>query len=269
MIATDESSPLRDLPPSAHACWVVDDDAAYISHARSFLQRGKDAARKPLAFGSYDSPLVVLKPVAEVSLHPRLSRLDSGLVRTDRMLTAFREHAALAHAEGFEGICVVVDMDWLIPATPTTDDVVGFELLLDQVVSKLDATVVCAYRRSSFDVNAIVGAQSVHPVDLGVDAPPLFRLVAGDGELWRLTGEIDLAVTTHLGAALTAVTAQGRCDIDVTGLEFIDVRGMATLADAARRSHTPMRLLGASGVLRRNWQLAGFDECAPMVELVA
>jgi anti-anti-sigma factor len=104
--------------------------------------------------------------------------------------------------------------------------------------------------------------------DLDLDAP-LFRLVAGEGDVWRLSGEIDLAVTSHLAAALTAVTARPRCEIDVTGLEFIDVGGMATLADAARRSHTHMRLLGASRVLRRSWQLAGFDESAPTVELVA
>ena len=269
MIVADEGSPLHDLTRPAHVCWVVDDDAGYVDHAGRFLSHSKNAARKPLAFGSCGTSLDVLEPIAALSLDPRLSILENGPLRPEPMLTAFRDQAALARAEGFEGISVVADMDWLIPTRPTTDDLVRFELLLDQVVSKLDATVVCAYRRSSFDVDAIACARSVHPLDLGGDAPPLFRLVAGEGDVWRLSGEIDLGVSSHLAAALTAVTAQRRCEIDVTGLGFIDVRGTATLADAARRSHTPMRLLGASRVLRRHWQLAGFDEYAPMLELVA
>jgi anti-anti-sigma factor len=269
VIATGPRSPLRDLTRPAHVCWVVDDDATYVRDACDLLVRGKQASRKPLAFGPLGGSLERLKPVAAVSLDPRLSILDGGPLQPETMLEAYSKHTALARAEGFQGICVVADMDWLLPAKPTTADIIGYELLLDQVVAKLDATVVCAYRRGSFDVDAIAGAQTVHAVDLGAAAPPLFRLVAEEDELWHLSGEIDLAVSSHLAAALTTVTAQDRCEIDVTGLEFIDVRGMTTLADAARSSRSNVRLLGASRVLQRHWELAGFDEYAPTVEFVA
>lgn len=269
MIVTDNLSPLRDVTRPAHVCWVVDDDAAYVGHAHRLLSCAKDAARKPLAIGPHGSPLDDLGRVAAATIDPRLSVPDGGALRPETMSTALCEQAALAQAEGFEGICVVADLDWLAPADPTTDEIIELELLLDQVVSELDATVVCAYRRSSFDVDTIAGARSVHPVDVGSDAPPLFRLVAGEDGSWRLSGEIDLAVTSHLTAALAAVTPPAGCALDVTGLEFIDVCGMTALADAARRSNANVRLLGASPILQRHWQLARFDDYAPTVEFVA
>lgn len=275
MTMTDQWSPLCELGGAAHVCWVVDDDASYVDQARALLVRGRDAARQPVAFGPHDGALEQLRSVAEVSLDPRLAILDGGPLRPERMLAAFREQTALARSQGFGGLCVAADMDWLLPARPTTDDVIGFEALLDQVVLELDATVVCAYRRSSFDSAAIAGTMSVHPLDVGSDEHPQFRLVAGKGGRWRLSGEVDLAVASHLAAALTAAASasasasRGRCEIDVTELELIDVLGMGVVAEAGHHAGARLRLRGASLTLHRNWQLAGFDEYAPTVELVA
>lgn len=269
MTVTDERSPLCDLGGAAHVCWVVDDDTSYVDQARALLVEGRDAGRKPLAFGPHDDALDELEPVAAVSLDPRLTILDGGPLQPEKMFAAFREQAALARSQGFDGLCVVANMDWLLPAGPTTDDIVGFEALLDQVLLDLDATVVCAYRRSSFDSAAIGGALSVHPVDVGSDEVPHCRLVAGEGGLWRLSGEVDLAVTSHLAAALAAATSQARCEIDVTDLEFIDVLGMGVVAEASRSTNASLRLRGVSSTLRRNWELVGFGDHAPTVELVA
>lgn len=249
-------------------CWVVDDDASYVDEARALLVRGRDAGRKAVAFGPQGEAREELASVASVSLDPRLTILDGGALQPEKMFAAFREQTALARSEGFDGLCVVADMDWLLPARPTTDDVVGFELLLDRIVPELDATIVCAYRRSSFDPAAIAGTMSVHPLDAGSDEVPQCRLVAGEDGLWHLSGEVDLAVTAHLAAALAAAVAQGPGEIDVADLEFIDVLGMGVIAEAGRRAPAGLRLRGASWILRRNWELAGFDDVAPSVELV-
>ena len=268
MTATGESSSLHDLTGAAHVCWVVDDDAIYVPQARQLLTQARAAGRKPVAFGPQGS-LAVLEPVAAVTLDPRLAILEGGPLLPDKMFAAFRDQTAIAHTEGFDGLCVVADMDWLIPAKPSADDVVAFELLLDQVVSELGAAVVCAYRRSSFDASMAAGTLAVHPIDLGNDTPPQFRLVARGPGRWHLSGELDLAVESHFAAAVGAATSQGDCEIDVSDLQFIDVRSMSLLAVAAKISTAGLRLLGASEALRHYWQLGQFDELAPTVELAA
>jgi anti-anti-sigma regulatory factor len=266
---TDEHFPLCDLAGAAHVCWIVDDHASYVDQARALLARDRGAGRKPVAFGPQGTAREELGSVATVSLDPHLAILDGGPLQPEKMLAAFREQTAVARSEGFGGLCVVADMDWLLPINPTTDDIVTFEALLDQVVAELDATVVCAYRRSSFDPATIAGTLSVHPHDVGSDEAPQFRLVAGEGGAWNLCGEIDRAVTSHFAAALAAVLFQPGCVIDVTNLAFIDVLGMGTIAEATCSSKADVQLRGASRTWQRNWHLAGFDDLAPTVQLLA
>jgi len=93
--------------------------------------------------------------------------------------------------------------------------------------------------------------------------------VSGTAQTWRLAGEIDLSAGPAFAAALSAAADLGDCIVDVAGLEFVDLAGMRAIATVARAAKTGMQLRGASPVLRRYWQLSGFDQAAPMVRLVS
>ncbi|MCU1494025.1 MAG: hypothetical protein JWO62_1789 [Acidimicrobiaceae bacterium] len=260
---------LGGLVKGGHVCWVVGDEAAFGDLAAVLLAVGRELGRKTILFGPESSiALSELGPGAAIAVDPYVAFLDRGPIDPDAMLAMFREQSALARIEGHEGLLVVADMDWLLPARPGTDAIVGFEVLLDRVVAELDATVICAYRRWSFDNNAILGALCVHPRRWGQEERPPFFLIAGDRGSWRLSGEIDLAVLPVFGAAIAATT-QMPCVIDVAGLGFIDVAGMRTIARVTRAANVSVRLLGAHEALRRLWHVARFDELSPTVELVA
>jgi anti-anti-sigma factor len=258
------------LSAGSHVCWVVGDQAAYIDAAAALLSEARAAGQKPMAFGHEGSDvLAALEPAAAITADPHVAFLDRGPLEPEVMLAMFREQAALARTEGYDGLRVVADMDWLLAGRPTDEAIVGFELLLDRVVAELEATVVCAYRRSSFSTDAIAGALAVHPVDVGHDEEPQFRLVAGGHGIWRLSGQIDVAVSSSFAAAFNAAAAPGNCLVDVSDLEFIDVAGMRVIARMGVLRDVRVRLLGASPALRRGWVLAGFDELAPTVGFVA
>jgi hypothetical protein len=104
---------------------------------------------------------------------------------------------------------VIADMDWLLPAKPTTEAIVDFEVLLDRVVAELDATVVCAYRSSSFSRETIRDVLAVHPTWFGHDEEPRFGFVSAGPDGWRLSGEVDLAVRSASAAALNAASSLG------------------------------------------------------------
>lgn len=263
-----ELGPIRDvLDAGGHICLVVDDDHAYDDLAAGFLASGLARGEKTVAFGPLDSPLQEkLGPLAAIVADPYVAFLQRGSLRPADMFAMFREQTGIARREGFSRLRVAADMDWLLPSGAGSEEAIGFEVLLDRVVSELDATVLCAYRRSSFDPETVRGMGCVHPVVAG-DEPPPFRLVAGADGAWELSGEIDVACAALLGTALRA-TAAAPWVLDLSGLNFADVVGLRTLAMAAVDAELPLEARGASPVVRRTWEIAGFDQLAPGVRLV-
>jgi anti-anti-sigma factor len=253
-----------------HVGWVVDDDAAYREQAAMLLAEGAALGEKTAVFGpQWSAALAELRPMAAIAADPYVDVLDRGPLEPGRMFAMFREESTRARSEGYDGLRVVADMDWLLPAWPSPAAVVGFELLLDRVVAELGATVLCAYRRGSFDERAIEGALCVHPRCSGPAEDPPFRLVAGDDGAWELSGEVDAMTLEPLATALGAAAAAGEpCVVDVAGLEFVDVAGMRAIARIAGSRGTGLALRGTRPSLRRYWALAGLDELAPSVALV-
>lgn len=270
MTVAGHDRPLYDLPAGSHVCWVVDDQAAYSDEATELLAGGGALNQKLVAFGPEGSDsLAAVRAGAAIVADPHVAFLDRGPLTVEAVFAAFREQSAVARDEGYDGLRVVADMDWLLPGRPTPASIVGFELLLDRVVGELGASVVCAYRCASFDAETITGASAVHPIRLGSGEPPQFRMVAGADGTWRLSGEVDVAVIPAFAAAFDAAASGGMCVVDVAGLDFIDVAGMRVVAQRSREHDRTVVLSGASERLRRTWELARFHQAAPRVELLA
>lgn len=266
MATTAESPP--EVAVGSHVCWVVNDPAAYVPQAGAILADAGRWNEKPFVFGPQGSAgLAALRGCVARAADPAVDVLGGGPLDSETMFAMFRRETATAHDEGYRGLRLVADMDWLLGGRPTTDSIASFEVLLDRLVAELSATVVCAYRTGSFDPDAVVAAQCVHPDDVGASEPPPFRLVARPDGTWHLSGEADAASAAPLEAALTAAGRDGVCVVDVSELSFIDVAGMRAVARAARSAGAALHLVHASPLLRRAWQAAAFSELAPTVEL--
>ena len=261
--------PVREaLASGGHICLVVDDDDSYGDLAADFLRQGRADGEKTVAFGPLGSPLQErLAPFAVVVADPYVDFLGLRGLEPATMFAMFREQAAIAAAEGYTRLRVAADMDWLLPAAPSREEALGFEVLLDRVISELDATVLCAYRRTSFDPDVLLGMGCIHPTASGGEQPP-FKLVAAEGGRWELGGEIDFASSSVLAPALRA-TVTAPWVVDVSRLDFLDVASMRTIAGLARTAADGLELRHASPRLQRLWQLAGFDDVAPGVRFVA
>ncbi|HVL34018.1 MAG TPA: MEDS domain-containing protein [Actinomycetota bacterium] len=263
---TTDGMALLDIPKGAHVCLVVHHPAAYLTLAEALLERGRAENEKLFAFGPHASDALRTLGSAALTADPRVVFLENRPLDPSTMFAMFERQASLARAEGYAGIRVIADMDWLLPGDPSADELVRFELLLDRLVLELGATVVCAYRVASFEAETIDGVAAVHPIVSGCAEPP-FRMVSAGSAQWQLSGEVDICSLPHFEAAFEAATNAGACDIDVTGLDFIDVRGMRAVARACASAPHPIRLRGVSPTIRRFWSIAGFEDVIPLTEL--
>ena len=105
-----------------------------------------------------------------------------------------------------------------------------------------------------------------HP-STAVDLDPLppFEIemaVAGDRQVVRLHGELDLAYAAPVRAALVAV-AEAEVVVDLRHLTFIDASGLSALLGARREMAEQGRLLvlvGATAQVRRVFEMTGLGQ---------
>jgi anti-anti-sigma factor len=263
MTSTIRTCDLELLGEGSHACWIVNEDQTYLEVAKALLAKAKTSNRKALLFGPEGSmPLLALGPLANAAVDPHNEYLHGGALDPPAMFAMFEREAELARQQGYTGLTVVADMDWMVPALPHGKGIVEFELMLDRRVKDIGATVVCAYRKTSFDTAALSGALCVHPVSVDPNSPPQFTVVAGSASTWCLSGEVDIAVADDFHTALRTAATDQAWAIDISDLEFIDVAGMRAIAKVA--SENGLRLIGMRPSLERVWKLAGFEKDAQL-----
>jgi anti-anti-sigma factor len=252
---------------SGHVCWVMDDPAGYVKSAADLLTEGTWLDHRVAVFGPRGDVLDEIAAMTGATALDPATAYPGGKLDPVILCGILRGYTAGAREGGYSGLRVVADMDWLLPFRPQMAQIISLELQLDRLIAELDVTLVCAYRTSSFDTAAIIAALTVHSTQRGGHPLPQFRFTAAGPRSWRLSGEIDLRVSDIFRAALGTAASLGECVIDVSGLRFVDVSGMRTLAVASRTAASGIRLHGASHGLRRLWDLCGFAQAAPLVHL--
>jgi ABC-type transporter Mla MlaB component len=269
-------SGLDTLEGGDHVAWFLNRTVDFATLAAKFFQQGTTRGDKLLMFAPQRHAVSRL-PIGDgvTVFDPRQAFLSSGTRAAvwdwNRQLgSALREQTALASTEGYSGLRLIVDMDWLFGTTATLEQVVELEQGLDEATAAEKAVVVCAYRLESFTTAEIAGAACVHPRTLS-NAPSEvgFRMWAAGENRWHLSGEIDLRARSIFPALLTA-TARGRQQLrlNCARLEFIDAAGTRAIAHAARETATPLYLEHVGDPLRSLWRLLDLEAYAPNVELL-
>lgn len=266
-------SALDPLSACSHVCWVVDSPSRFEDWTAACLADGARRGERPLRFvrqppaAPAADPSVPSVPSVNV-LDPAVSVLQGGPLDRAAMYAMLRTAAAEARTAGYRGLRLVADMDWLRTPSPDPAEVAAYELLLDEVVTDLGATVVCAYRPEHFDPHTIAGVVAVHPSTLGpVAVEPGFRIFHFRGSAWEVSGEIDLFNADAFARAL-ATLADGASSIQLqaSGLRFVAVAGIGALVELAlSRPDLRITVVGAARSFARCWALLGYDRTAPAV----
>jgi len=263
---------LDALGDGDHVGWVVERPTQFTEMAALCLQQGADLGDMQFLFapqhGGWPQQLPVGKGVPVVD--PHVAFLHGGHLDPEAMYAAFRRHAALAAEQGYRGLRVVADMDWLLGPRPAGGQIAAFEQGLDAVAVETGATIVCAYRRESFTGRELAGVMCVHPHELGASRSLGFRIWSSGSGRWHLSGQVDLRAAEVFPTALRAA-ADGRAALwlDCTHLAFIDMAGMRAIAQVAHGTGASVYLEGANETLRRCWKLMDWETGLPNVEFCA
>jgi anti-sigma B factor antagonist len=84
----------------------------------------------------------------------------------------------------------------------------------------------------------------------------------GDAGVARLTGELDILDADHARATLVAISGS-TVVADLSGLTFVDARGVAAIVEAGDAIHArgnDLRIVGARGLVRRVFEICGLGD---------
>jgi hypothetical protein len=141
-----------------------------------------------------------------------------------------------ALAAGFTGIRIVADATAVVLRPEQADAFARYEYLLDQAMTTLPASALCAHDRARVDHDSALGLACLHPVT-GPDPTP-FHLCAVRGADFSLAGQLDVASRELMARTLARIAsylAGPQLVVDGAHLEFIDHRSLLDLADLAQR----------------------------------
>jgi len=182
--------------------------------------------------------------------------LAQGGFEPNAMLTALDDDRRHALADGFTGVHFLADMAWAAGDARALASLCTYERAANDVFADGTATAVCQYDRTRFDATALTACSSAHDLLLsafdGDETIGDHRATIDIGRhgTIRARGEIDMANADVLERALAAAAQRTDRDVcfDASQLNFVDVRGLHALLEAARK-HT-LTLLAPSPALR-------------------
>ena len=143
-----------------------------------------------------------------------------------------------ALAAGFHGFRVCSDMTWGRRHFVGHEDLVAMEHLIEAGLATRQAMGLCVYDPREFTSVEIEERGHAHSMlaGTGADPAPRLRVERVPGGI-RLVGEADLTTCDLLDSALHDAAARTSQDVvvDLSGLTFVDVSALETIAAAAGR----------------------------------
>ncbi len=272
MRRTGTSRPALDrLPECSHVCWVVESPARFDHWTAACLAEGARLGQRLIRFVPQARAAAEPRDPSVMVVDPTVAVLGGGPLDRAAMYGMLRTAADAARDDGYRSLRLVADMDWLATPAPAPAELAAYELMLDEVVTDLGATVVCAYRTESFDADTIAESVAVHPTTLGpVAVEPGFRIYHVRDAVWAVDGEIDLFNADALTRALvTVTTGVSSIRLQTSGLRFIAAAGVGAFVEVTRmRPDLRIVVEAPPRSFTSCWTLLSYDRLVPQVRFV-
>ncbi|HVL33491.1 MAG TPA: MEDS domain-containing protein, partial [Actinomycetota bacterium] len=172
------------------------------------------------------------------------------------MLRTFGEQTQRAIDDGYRTLRAAGEMSWVLPNFVDERALVDYELRADLATAPSRQIGLCIYDRRVTDARTLASVAAVHASRLGeLDMRPAVSVYgSGEGSVY-IDGEVDLASAEFFVDVLQSIaSAIDEPALDLTRLEFIDVRGLrevARVADELARTGRRLTLSSPRAVVKR------------------
>jgi hypothetical protein len=269
-----------------HACAVHGSAPWQRRRAVDFVREGLAAGDRVCYFATDSSPqsLSTALTRAESTLGTAIaerrlvviaagqSYIAAGKFETERMIDGLHECIDAALVAGFGGVRFAGEMDWIAGARVPLAELVDYEHQVSELYASRPVVGLCHYDSRLFDPVVLAAVRNVHPVVLlEPQQEAMFELSTEPLGL-RINGEVDIANHAELRRALETLETLGRdlgageCQLELTGLSFMDIGGVHQLIRFARQfpggrvvlRRPPAGLLRVAAILdsTRRWELS-------------
>jgi len=183
-----------------------------------------------------------------------------GMFDGEARAKGFGELTESAVAAGFRRVRVYADNGWMPAVLDDPNEWIEYELRIAQLVPKYPLIGLCGFLERDL---VVLGDESIdavheHRVCAGERPSPFSVFGRADGS-WMAQGEVDLACRESFGRVLaTAAELSDVPRVDLSNLEFIDVRTASELHELARTEGVVLQ--NPTRLLVRVWSLLGFDD---------
>jgi anti-anti-sigma regulatory factor len=271
-----------DCSPGDHVCWVFESDDDLRTAAVAFLDDGLRRGESLVYVGdaadesALRSQLATLgdvdRLIADGTLQVQLARalyVPAGRAELATQVESYRTMTNEALASGRSGLRVAADATCLVTDDDQRRAFMAYEIAVDRYIANAPMTAMCAYDHRALG-DAAGDLACVHRRWRTPDASsdPRFSLYAV-GQRLIITGDIDISNSRRFSIALDAAavaTPGPDLEIDLTGLSFIDLKGVAVLADFARAlpSDRTLCIDDARGLVTIVANAMGWDDVAAL-----
>lgn len=272
-----------DCGPGDHVCWVFDSDDDLRTATVIFLDDGLRRGESLLYVGdardedALQSQLAMLGDVDQLiadgvlRVQPaRALYAPAGRAEPVAQVEAYRVMTDEAVSSGQTGLRVAADATSLVTDEEQRRAFMAYEIAVDRYIANAPMTAMCAYDHRALG-GAVADLACVHRRWRTPDASsdPRFSLYAV-GQRLIISGDIDISNSARLATALDAAaiaTPSADLEIDLTGLSFIDLKGVAVLVEFARAlpSDRTLRIDDARGLVTTVAGALGWDAAAALM----
>lgn len=268
MRANDLVGANRAVGAHDHVCCTFDERDDYRSQAVAFLSDGIELGLQVAyigtgTIGALTGELSEIDGLDELVATDTLRVMlldDSYGVEPNRpaeQVAVYADATVKALRAGFRGLRVAADATSLVPSPQHLDAFARYEHLIDRYMASAPFSAICGYDRRAIDRDALEDIACMHPV--ASEGTSAFHLFAADDHTLALRGEIDIASQAAFERALGRVHPPDakHLFLDVSGLDFVDHRGLVALSQYADAHDTTVVLQSEPAIVRRLIEILG------------
>ncbi len=154
-----------------HACSFYQDDRQQWSVALPLLRSSLESGARCLVICGWAHVPHVEKLIAAEGLHVRPltvaapeQTLQRGTFSLEQALCFWQEQSHAAMAEGYTGLCAVIEMSWVLRDPAALASLAEYEARLNEHFTRLAISTLCQYDRRLFSEAHLLDVLRTHPI---------------------------------------------------------------------------------------------------------